>query len=239
MKRHAQSPRDGPAPPPSDRENRLAAVARDQGLRGLAAGVLAHLGYRRMIVFERSLRDLPPPLALPPGATFERIVAATVDDYLRLRPDTPASRVRDRLAAGRLCHAVRHEGALVAAGWIGGGRVRIDYFDADVDFPAGVAYYHDMYALPSWRSRGIGTVLVSHQLAALAAAGFDRIHGASVPENRASIRVCLKLGYHAHEWLIAIGFGGARRIVRRPWRGAPLILDSPVVRKRTPPSAAR
>lgn len=228
-----------PAPEPPGLARRVVAVARDQGLRRLAAGALAHLGYRRMIVFERSLRDLPPPRVPPPGATVERLDAAAVDDYLRLRPDTPASRVRARLAAGCVCHAVRFQGNLVAAGWTGSGRVRVDYFDADVDFPAGVAYYHDMYSVASWRSRGIGTILVSHQLAALAAAGLDRIHGASVPENRASIRVCLKLGYHAHEWLVAIGYAGARRIVRRPWRGPPLTLDSAIARRNASARAER
>ncbi len=195
-------------------------VAREQGVRGVVAAVLAHAGYRRLIVFERSLVAWPPPLELPPGASVERIDETTIGEYLALRPDTPEREVRAWIAAGHLGHAIRAQGRYVATGWTGGGQRHIAYLGADVEFPPGVAYYHDLYADPTWRSLGTGTALVSHQLHALAAAGYTKIHGAVVPENHPSIRVCLKLGYLPVEWLVGLSFGRWRRVFRRPWRGA-------------------
>jgi ribosomal protein S18 acetylase RimI-like enzyme len=181
----------------SDRHaiSRAWSVWRNEGPRSFWFKLCAELGYHRLLVLERSLADPIPDFEPRLAVSVQRLDRGDLDDYLAARPDTPRTRVLERLDAGDACFVARHEGAVVASCWVATRRARAAYVGWDVELPAGVAYLYDAYTAPAHRGAGVAKALCLHQLRQLRAAGLSRATRMTLPWNRPALRLHTGCGF--------------------------------------------
>ena len=208
----------GPAGP----LRRTLRTLRDEGFSSFRSRLLARLGYRRLIVFERLL-DAPisdAAVEAVAGATFVTglLAADELRDYAAFRGLADVANQAARLAAGHLCFVVRERARIVAAGWATTAAPFSPYLDAPIAAPPGAVYIYDYYTLPEHRGRGLGTLVKVAQTAHYRAAGRRCIVSAIVPENVHSIRMAMATGSRPVALQRSLRSGRWRRDFRRPWR---------------------
>lgn len=163
-------------------------------LRELVAERSVHLVFRRdrMVVIAQPL-DAVREVAMPAGVT---ITLATPPDLGLL---SEMSSVRDieifrtRLAAGRTCLLAWREGRPIGYTWLSE-RVGPDVTVCPLPLPAHAAYLYDLYVIPSERSSGVGTALVSARLTLARERGFTEGWRMISVGNAASLRTVEKTG---------------------------------------------
>lgn len=206
----------------SDRSRRALVVFRDDGLRGVVVRLLSAVGYRRLLLLERSLDyriTAPNPrLAL----RCERLTRDSFDEYFALRPDVDPDAVTSRLARGHLCHVARTDEEIVAACWSTTLKVFVDYLGCELDLGDDAAYLYDAFTAPAWRGRGVASILCAHQLSALRAEGLTRALRATWPENRSALRAHAKSGFRPVRRLTTLRLGPWRWLRDRPLPVAPV-----------------
>ena len=194
------------------RRLRLAWIAlQKRRLRDLWFGALATTCYRRLLLLERPIVDtLPEP---DPGVTVAPLIESEIPEYLLLDRETDADTARSRMRLGHICGAVRAGNRITSAGWVapGPGRVRVDYLESELSLAPDEVFYYAFVTDADIRGRGIGT-RDWYQMRRLERKMFGPRRGlaAVLPENRASLAICLKLGY------VAVGRMGYIKI--GPWR---------------------
>jgi GNAT superfamily N-acetyltransferase len=190
-------------------------VLRSEGPHSLGFRVLGELGYRRMIVMERTF-DLSMPEVDPGFAvTFAPLEPDEIDDYLRLRPDHDPDDVRDRFRRRHVCFGARLDGRLVQVCWVGAERVSIDYLDCWMHLGSGIGYLHDLYTLPDLRGRNLHRAMYPHMFRYFRNTGCPAVMAAFHPENRVQ-RIFGRLGFRPVALGHAAGFGPLRRVWQRP-----------------------
>jgi L-amino acid N-acyltransferase YncA len=210
------------AAPPAGPLRRALRALRDDGLASLRSRLLARLGYRRLIVFERPL-DAPISVAAveaAAGATFATglLAADELRDYAAFRGLADVAEQASRLAAGHLCFVVRERARIVAAGWATTAAPFSPYLDAPIAAPPGAVYLYDYYTSPDHRGRGLGALVKTAQMTHYRAAGRRLAVSAIVPENRHSIRMAMATGSRPVALQRSVRIGRWRRDFRRPWR---------------------
>lgn len=157
--------------------------------------VIADLGYRRFLLFERRLDE--PIAVITPGVpvTFSKLRATELEEYLRFHDQVPEARVAERFAGGDECFVARHEGRIVGASWVS--RDAHFYRSVRCRYPVGPSevYLYDSFTDPSYRGRAIAPALGVHVLEQLREAGVTRVTMAIAPENASNRRARSKTGF--------------------------------------------
>jgi GNAT superfamily N-acetyltransferase len=174
---------------------RALTTLRVEGVGSVWFKVLGQLGYRRLMLLERTLdqavADFSPNLPVEVTQLAER----ELDDYVAFRPETRRRDAIDRLRSGQMCFVACRDGRIVAAGWIAVQPTWLPYVGCAIDMAPGDVHSYDKFALPAFRGYGISNALRMHQLRHLRRAGYRRVIATVVPENASSLRDILKGGY--------------------------------------------
>jgi ribosomal protein S18 acetylase RimI-like enzyme len=175
--------------------------------------VLADLGYRRVLLFERWLDEPITPVTPRAPVTFSKLEPAQIDEYLRFHDATSRPRLEERFARGDECFVARHDGRIVCASWA----TRKEFLMSSMHYRYAVgpseAYLYDSFADPAFRGRAIAPALGVHVLERFRCAGVTRATLAVHPENVANRRAraknafrlceridCLQLGNRVWHW---------------------------------------
>jgi GNAT superfamily N-acetyltransferase len=196
---------------------RAIAVLRHQGLKSFWFKMLGEFGYRRMLLFERSLAESVSEVTAGLPVHVDILQESEVDDYLAFRPDTPRTSVMTRLTLGHQCYLARHEGCIVAACWTATRPVWNEYLDCEIGLGAGDAYLFDRFTLPAFRGLRIGNAVRMHQLRRLQQAGYRRTISAIMLENKPALRDIAKGGARPFAVIGRIKIGRWQRTFRRRW----------------------
>ena len=204
--------------PQGDIAHRAYAVLREQGFKSFWFKVAAELGYRRLILLERSLLQPvnPPAQTLP--LRFDILDESQIDDFLAFRPQLPQAEVSKRLRAGNVCFTARDRGRLVSAAWTTTGRAWTDFLGCEITIGAGEAYLFDAFTHPAYRGQGVAPALCFHQLAHFQRAGLRRVVRATLPENLPALRAHLKCGFHPHALIRRMKIGPWQYSFQRRWQ---------------------
>jgi hypothetical protein len=196
---------------------RAIAVVRHQGLKSFWFKILGELGYRRMLLLERSLT--PPVSEVTPRlpVRVEVLKESEVDDYLAFRPDTPRESVTERLTLGDQCFVARHQGRIVASCWTATRPVWSEFLDCEIGLAVGEAYLFDRFTLPDFRGLRIGNAVRMYQLRSLQKAGYRRTISAIMPENEPALRDVARGGAKPFGLIGRLKIGPWQRTFRRRW----------------------
>jgi GNAT superfamily N-acetyltransferase len=178
---------------------RAVEILSTEGPRSLVFRALAKTFYRRLLVFEEEVGELP----APPETEYER-----------LRPGC-ASQAKARLRAGDRCFGTWLDGELVAVRWIATGAPIVEYLDLPLPLADGEVYHYDSFTSPSHRRRGLSSVSQARVADALRREGRRRIVRAVLPENRAAVRDAEKAGFRRAGRIGFVRLGPWRRELRR------------------------
>ena len=198
---------------------RAIAVLRHQGLKSFWFKILGELGYRRLLLLERSLAQPVSEVIAGLPIRVDVLQETDVDDYLVFRPDTPLTSVTERLTLGHRCYLARHEGRIVAACWTATRSVWSEYLGCEIGLGAGDAYLFDRFTLPAFRGLRIGNAVRMRQLRNLQQAGYRRTISAIMLENKPALRDIAKGGAKPFAVIGRFKFGRWQRTFRRRWTG--------------------
>lgn len=195
-------------------------VLRDEGLASFGFKAASALGYRRLLLLERSLMGAPPQLACGLALGIELLAPGDADDYLRFRPGAARERVLDRLRSGQVCFVARHEGSVVSACWATTEAAWSDYLACVIPVEAGEVFMFDAFTHPAYRGRGIAPALCAQQLNHYCQAGLGRATRAVLPENAPALRAHAKAGFRPYAMIGMLRVGPWRRRFGGPCKGA-------------------
>jgi|SRR5436190_11258617 len=168
---------------------------RGEGVRSFWFKLLAHVGYRRLLLLDQPLVQAVPQFSPTLPVAIAQLTRDDLDDYLAFRPETARADVISRLAAGQICFVARSDRRIVAADWIATEPIKLSYLDCVLDMAPGDVCIYDKFILPDYRGHGISNPLRTHHLRQLQRAGHRRVVVAVLPENASSLRDILKGGY--------------------------------------------
>lgn len=198
------------------RLRRAAEIVRDEGASSLWFKALARLGYRRAMLFARSVDGPRATVKTGIPVTIRRLGDTDIADYLAFRPEVAESSVHARLEAGHYCFAAHAEGRIVHADWVFTGRVRIDYLDRDLDLASDECYPTDSYTLRSFRGLNVAAARSAHMIEYMRQRGYRRALSVVLPGNRPAYRAIVKAGYHTIATIGYLKLGPWRRDFYRP-----------------------
>jgi GNAT superfamily N-acetyltransferase len=197
---------------------RLAEIAKEEGLRTLWFRILGELGYRRVLLLNRSLLE-PIPDATPRLPVAISLLERTeITEYLEFRAGTSAGQIERRLDAGHCCFAGRYHGHLVATSWAATAQAWMHYLVCEVQLAPGEVYIYDSFTRPDCRGRGVSPAIGIEMLHHFRAAGYQRAVRAISPENRANLHAVAKTGYRPHCIMGYVKVGPWRRDFYRTHR---------------------
>lgn len=159
-----------------------------QELRQLLADRSVHLLFRRerMLVITQPLdgvREVP----APPGVTIAAATAVDVDRLGEMVGARDLDLFQARHAAGRTCLIAWRDGRAIGYTWLSE-RVGPDVTVCPLPLPPHAAYLYDLYVVPTERSSGIGSALVSARLRVARERGFTEGWRMIAADNHASLR---------------------------------------------------
>ena len=185
-------------------------MLREEGIRSVWFAILERTVYRRIICMEHLLSEpiseVKPRLPIAIGLLQE----SEVDDYVNFQPKADAAEVRSKLKSGDLCIIARYEGHIVNAGWVSTRRTSVEYVGREIQLSQGEVYAYDTYTSPRLRGQNISAARSVWMLRYFQEAGYKRVIGTVVPENKSSIRASEKAGYRPYGVMGYVKLG--------PWR---------------------
>src|SRR5262245_61352405 len=92
-------------------------ILREEGWVRLVFMVLADLGYRRLLLYERRLDAPIAPVPSRVALVFGGLQAAALEEHLRMRPRVTRRLLDERFARGDRCFVARSGGRIVAVSW--------------------------------------------------------------------------------------------------------------------------
>lgn len=186
-------------------------MLKEEGFGGVWFRLFAKIGiYRRLILGERPLDELPAEMVTSLPLRVELLGEDQLDAYLTLRPDQDAAEVRRRLGTGQWCFAVWHDGQIIGASWLAGGRVRIDYLGRELTLGPDEVFIYDGYTSPAFRGSRASPLRTARSIRHASELGYRRLLATVLPENRAALPLWNRVGYRR---LGVIGY-----VKLGPWR---------------------
>jgi len=111
--------------------------------------------------------------------------------------------------------SVRTNGKIIGCTKIGFGNVYIADYNRVIEFPERMAFFYDIFILPEQRGKGVAKHLVIQAIKFLKAQGYTKVGVHVPPWNKASIRVCEKIGFKKVSYIRYFRiFGVSIRIVK-------------------------
>ena len=198
---------------------RALASLRHEGVRTFAWKVASVLGYRRLVRLERML-DEPIPEATPTlPVKAELLGADQIGDYVAARPEANRDEIANRLASGRRCFVLRHQGRIASVCWATTMSCPSPYLRRDVILAVGDVYFTDAWTDPALRGRALAHALCLEQLRHFRDLGFRRALRGTVPENPSALRAHAKSGFRPTALLVSLRIGRWQRDFDRAWTG--------------------
>ena len=135
---------------------RAIVVLRSEGLESFWFKLLGEIGYRRLLLLERSLTQPISELMPELPVRIDMLKENEVRDYLafRLRPGV---RIMEALQSGQKC-LWRVTRAACIGRWIAAAG-RIGYLGCELELAANEAYLFDAFSIPAYRGQGIAPAL--------------------------------------------------------------------------------
>ncbi len=196
---------------------RAAQVWRSEGPVSFWFKLASELGYRRMLILERSLEEpIPAPSAKLP-LSIVLLQDQGWETYVALRPETEPALLDARRRRGEFCFVASLDNRAVASAWVAIGRGWTSYLDATVELAPDEGYLFDAYTLPSLRGQGIAAQLCLHQLHWLRERGLRRAIRATLPENGPALRAHAKSGFRPVGVMGRVKLGPWCYYYRRAW----------------------
>jgi len=181
--------------------------------------------HRRGVILERRLTE--PILDVAPrcAVEFGQLDRSDIEEYARFHPDRPREYIERRLATGDLCFAARHRGTLASTTWA----CRSRHWVPDLHFmwqvAPGEVYLYDSYTARPYRNRGIGPALDTHVLRTFRSLDVERALTAVAPDNTASLRAKVKVGFRPCGDLSCFSIGWGIHLHRRRTFASPPTTD--------------
>lgn len=181
--------------------------------------VASALGYRRLILLERSLvQALPSPEPRLP-LQFGTLQPSELDDYLAFRPGLSREPMLDRLRS-QDCFVARHEERVVSACWAVTRSAPIAFLGLALPIGADEVYFFDAFTAPAYRRQGAAKALCLHQLAHFRGQGMRRAIRATLPENEVALRAHAKSGFRPYALIRRMRLGPWQWTAQRSWHGS-------------------
>jgi SAM-dependent methyltransferase len=197
-------------------------ILRQQGLWVLWIKLLGELGYRRMLLVERSMDER---LWFPPSrisVTVGLLREGEVDEYAAFYPGADPVEIRRRLHAGHRCFTVRHRGRLAHAAWVATGRLWIEYLRRHWYLAADEAYVYQAFTAPSYRNLRLSAARAAEDTRVLREEGYRRAFAMVWPEDVAAVRHTVNGGFRPVGVIGYVKLGPWRRDFTKLDRNAPL-----------------
>ena len=185
-------------------------VLRDEGLVSLWFRILGRTVYRRAIFIELPLSEQVPTATTSLAVTVGMLTELEVNEYINLLPDADPAKIRARLAAGQRCFVIRLEGKIVHVGWATTGRVRIEYFAREITLAPDEVFVFGSYTAHEYRGKNLAGVRIAAMASFFREAGYKRMIGIVVPENKIGLSSPQKMGYRPVGLMSQLRLG--------PWR---------------------
>lgn len=176
---------------------------------------LGELGFRRAILFERTLGEGMQAGPPRPPVELRMLGAGDTEAYLAFHPEASGPELERRLAAGDWCHVARAGGRLVGVRWVSLSHARIAYLGLSFPLADREVFVYDSYVDPAWRGRGVGRTLYFEMNDRLKSEGFTRVLSAVVRENPEGLDFTASTSVPTAT-LVSVGLGRRRRHFRRP-----------------------
>lgn len=206
---------------PGEVRTRSLEVFREEGLKALWFKALGEIFYRRMLLLECVLTDLPAPDAPRIDVGFHRLTASDVEAYVRFRPEAEARELRRRLEVGDCAFWAGRCDRMVGALWVSAGTGWIEYLQRHIPLKPGEGYLYEAYTHPDFRGCGIGPALNNFAYRALREEGFRRILLAVNLENGPARKAFCKNGERVFAKQGFVRLGPWRYDFTRKHRGGP------------------
>lgn len=190
---------------------RAVQVLKEDGLRSLWFKVWGELGYRRVALFVRDLDAAPLQVVAAHPLELGTLGAASLSDYLALRPGSTAAEVQRRWATGQECFTARHHGRLVHVCWAARGHAWIDYLSREIQLAPDEVYSYESLTASDARGYNAAAARATYMQATLLRAGVRRFVAVAVPDNKPAVRALEKAGYRRAGTLRTIWLGRWRR----------------------------
>lgn len=189
---------------------RISQVVRKEGVVSLWYKVLGESIYRRLVILEHALPPEVQKMKLPGQVEMRLLEPADIAAYLDARPEAIEEDIRGRLAEGQLCFAAWQGDRVVGAVWGATGRAYIEYVDCEIELEPDQVYVYNAFTRLDSRGKHIARERGLFVAQYLQKAGYQRLFGAVMPENKAALRAPNDVGARHVGWL--------RRYQLGPWR---------------------
>ena len=199
---------------------RFIEVVRTEGLTSLWFKIIGECFYRRLVILEH---DLPPEvqkMKLPGHVEMRLLKSDELDAYLDARPEAIPDDIRGRLGAGQICLVAWLEGQIVGAVWAAMGRAYIEYVDCEIELDPDQVYVYNAFTRLSHRGQRIARERGLFVAQYLQKAGYRKLFGAVMPENKAALRAPNDVGARHIGWLRRYQLGRWRRFSLKVKPGA-------------------
>lgn len=175
---------------------RLRNILSTEGWKGIWFRALSRTVYRRLVLVERALDKAPPSVSSQLNLKFGLLQAHELDDYYSLQPDAKPEVIRKRLTLEMKCFTARLNGRLVAVCWASTVAAHIDYLEQELQLAPEEVYIFDSYTSTECRGQNVAGARGAYIIRYFQNAGYKRLIGSFLPENKPAIRPLVKLGYH-------------------------------------------
>jgi RimJ/RimL family protein N-acetyltransferase len=167
---------------------------RRMAAKGLLLKVLAKLVYRRVVLFERELRDLWMEHSSDVPLRVRRLQRKDVPAYVAFREKQSAEEVHRRLDEGSFCYVTWTGDRISSAVWYRSGPAWVPEINRHLAVAPSDIYAYDSWTAREMRGRNIAAVRGERTMKLLRGAGYERQIGYALAENPSALRVHEKLG---------------------------------------------
>lgn len=186
-------------------------VLRNEGIKSFLVRALGVVYiYRRLQLIHRFLDQPERQVAPKVQVNIGLLSKNEINEYLRFKPDSGLSGVRNRLETGQICFIVRHKGDIVHSVWAIKERAWIGYLSTQILLHKDELYIEEAYTLPAFRGQNISPTRSLVMARYFRDVGIRRFIAAVKPEEKQALRAAKKTGYRSFGVLGYVRFG--------PWR---------------------
>jgi hypothetical protein len=203
-----------------DALSRVWEIVRNEGLKSLWFKVLGEICYRRLVLLEYDLSPQVHKVHLDSPVEIALLSMDEVDEYFAGRPQADPADIRRRFAHGEHCFVARFKGEMVGACWAATGRAFIEYLDCEISLAPDQVYVYNAFTVAQFRGRRIAPQRGLYLAQYMEKAGYRRLVGAVMPENKAAFRAPTKVGARHVGWLRRWQLGSWRHYSLKVYPGA-------------------
>jgi hypothetical protein len=190
---------------------RVIEILKKEGLKSLWFKVLSETFYRRVVLIERILDEPIHPITSRIAVTINLLEQSNVDEYCEFHPDTTKSDIQNRLDSGHWCFIACYQGCIVHTCWAASRVLWFDYLNREIQLTPDEVFVYNSYTDPSFRGLNISGVRILEMVRYFQKAGYRRMMGAVVPENKLAFRPGQKSGYRPIGTLGFVRIGPIKR----------------------------